>query len=296
MKTILFFLWIGIAISWGKNFAPAAGQPGTTAIANENPSILRWADEAVLYEPGADAGNSFRDPEQALGPAEGNPFQVTSLGLNGELILSFSTPFENGEGPEFAVFENSFSRTFLELAFVEVSSDGENFFRFENESCSPSTATSAVLASDIDGLAGKYAGGFGTPFDLQDLPASPLLDKEQVRFVRLLDIVSGEETDSTGDTIYDVVFAGENGGFECDGIAALSTREFVIPLINFQPMGQDFLLSWISRVGGSYRVEATSDLSSENWESLGKITATTTTSSFLISENEERLFLRIVRE
>ena len=64
--------------------------------------------------------------------------------------VTFASPIYNGEGPDFAVFENGFDIDdeydptgvlhFLELAFVEVSSDGENFFRFPAVTNVPSTA------------------------------------------------------------------------------------------------------------------------------------------------------------
>ena len=56
---------------------------------------------------------------------------IVSLGDAGVAVLTFSTPIRNGQGPDFAVFENAFSNTFLELALVEVSSDGQNFVRFD---------------------------------------------------------------------------------------------------------------------------------------------------------------------
>ena len=52
------------------------------------------------------------------------------LGDDGSLVLTFPAPIADGAGPDFAVFENAFSTEFLELAFVEVSSDGTNFTRF----------------------------------------------------------------------------------------------------------------------------------------------------------------------
>ena len=53
-----------------------------------------------------------------------------SLGDGGVAILTFKYPIKNETGNDFAVFENSFNDTFLELAFVEVSSDGIHYFRF----------------------------------------------------------------------------------------------------------------------------------------------------------------------
>ena len=68
------------------------------------------------------------------------------------------------------MFENGFADNFLELAFVEVSSNGIDFVRFPDESLTQTTTQVGSFGSldptNIDGLAGKYRVGFGTPFDL----------------------------------------------------------------------------------------------------------------------------------
>ena len=88
-------------------------------------------------------------------------------------LLLLQIPIYNGDGFDFAVFENGFmtndsNMAFLELGFVEVSSDGVNFFRF------PSITTvqdTLQLSNDgaMDGgrlydLAGKSIVNYGTPF------------------------------------------------------------------------------------------------------------------------------------
>ena len=69
---------------------------------------------------------SFGLPSDVLGPA-GSPF---SLGDGGWITLSFATSIRNDPGDDFVVFENAFSfegSVFMEIGFVEVSSDGQNF-------------------------------------------------------------------------------------------------------------------------------------------------------------------------
>ena len=83
---------------------------------------------------------SFGSAASALGPADAydfgtglpstSPTTVVSLGDGGSITLTFAHPLSDGTGPDLAVFENAFNDTFLELAFVEVSSDGANFVRF----------------------------------------------------------------------------------------------------------------------------------------------------------------------
>jgi hypothetical protein len=122
-------------------FPPPAGQPGTTAIHKDSSAIRAWAtgievtrgyinisDPTQTHEGSNYA--SFGVPENALGPATGNSVDVVSLGDGGVATLTFARPIKNGSGPDFCVFENAFSDTYLELAFVEVSSDGVRFVRF----------------------------------------------------------------------------------------------------------------------------------------------------------------------
>lgn len=179
-------------------FPPAAGQPGSTAIAAGSPLFQGWATSVVNYTPGSNVDQQFRTPEKALG-APGNSdgsgagftFDIVSLGRGGSITLGFDAPLFDGPGADFAVFENSFSDTFLELAWVEVSSDGSNFFRSPAFSLTPSPvgAFGAVDPTEIEGVAGKYRAGFGTPFDLAQLAGTPGLDVNNVGFVRLVDIV-----------------------------------------------------------------------------------------------------------
>jgi len=180
-------------------FAPAAGQPGSQAVAADDPSIAGWAAGFVDYLPGSEVDSEFRTPARALGPAGNSDgdddvsfaLDVVSLGRGGAITLLFDQPLRDGPGFDFAVFENSFSDTFLELARVEVSSDGVNFFAFDGFSltASPVGAFGNVDPTEIEQLAGKYRGGYGTPFDLAQLAGTPGLDLGNVGFVRIVDII-----------------------------------------------------------------------------------------------------------
>ena len=122
-------------------FPPAAGQEGSTAIYKDSTIIKSWAtgieiyrgyiniaDHEVTYNGSNKA--TFGYPAIALGAAQESSYDVVSLGDAGMATLTFDRPIVNGSGPDFVVFENGFSDTFLELAFVEVSSDGNRFVRF----------------------------------------------------------------------------------------------------------------------------------------------------------------------
>lgn len=179
-------------------FTGAAGTPGSNAVAATSPEILGWATAVVSYTPGTHVDPGFQTPAKALGVAgnsDGNDagfaFDMVSLGRGGSITLTLDRPIMDGVGYDFAVFENSFSDTFLELAWVEVSSDGSSFFRFPAFSLTPGPvgAFGAMDPTGIEGMAGKHRGGFGTPFDLAQLADRPGLDVGHVSYVRLVDVV-----------------------------------------------------------------------------------------------------------
>lgn len=215
-------------------YEPPAEQPSTSAIAATDERFIAWATEfAGTVSLGSDVDEDWDDPEQALGIAEGETESVLSLGNGGEVTLTFDAPISNGEGDDFAVFENGFDDFFLELAFVEVSSNGEDFQRFD---C-------AYLGEDpigqydthdtelIGGLAGKYRAGFGTPFDLEllsdkDLVADGDLDLDAITHVRIVDIIGdGSVEDSFGHPIYDPTPTVGSGGFDLDGIGVINVGD-----------------------------------------------------------------------
>jgi hypothetical protein len=201
-------------------YAPAAGQPGSTAISKDSPTITAWATGHVDYVAGAGVTAPFNTPSKAYGPAEGEPGEIVSLGDSGRITLTFANPIANGPGADFAVFENSFNDTFLELAWVEVSADGANFFRFANDSLTPNPVPflgGSIDPTNLNGLAGKYRGGFGTPFDLADLGLA------QVTHVRLIDVIGdGTALDTSGDVIYDPHPTSGSAGFDLDAVGVIN--------------------------------------------------------------------------
>ena len=133
-----------VTITANAQFPPPAGVVGTTAIAADSSIFVAWATgielqrgyEDIAADDLVEASNGAA--ELALG-APDDP-SIVSLGDGGVATLTFDKPIRNGEGFDFAVFENSFDGAFLELAFVEVSSDGENFVRF------PATSNTSIDA------------------------------------------------------------------------------------------------------------------------------------------------------
>ncbi len=192
-----FPLAIAYALGSAAQFPPPAGQPGTTAIAQDSSVFVAWATGCTLVRGPQDVSSvepvpvSIGDETSALGEAGANG--VVSLGDGGTALLTFAQAITNGPGWDFAVFENSFSDTYLELAFVEVSSNGVDFVRFPATSNTQTDTQvggfGSIDATEIDNLAGKYRGGYGTPFDLDDVVGHATLDVDHINHIRLVDVV-----------------------------------------------------------------------------------------------------------
>lgn len=193
----------------------------------DSSNLVAWATGWIHYLPGTSLSNQFMTPDNALGPATGDMFDIVSLGEGGMITMTFDAPIVDGPGFDFAVFENAFDDYFLELAFVEVSSDGTNFFRFPGTSLTPEPVPfwgAYMDATEIDGLAGKYRAGYGTPFDLGVLAGvSPQLDVHDVRYVRLVDIVGdGAALDAHGNPIYDPHPTVGSSGFDLEAVGVMN--------------------------------------------------------------------------
>lgn len=224
-------------------YAPAADQPGSTAIAYDSASIIGWVTGSQnlvrgpvdISNPGLGFAN-YGSAADALGASDAEPnasLPVVSLGDGGRITLTFERPIANGLGPDFAVFENGITDGFLELAFVEVSSDGASFSRFRAVSLTQKTTQigpfdQSIDATDLYNLAGKYRVGFGTPFDLAELAGTPGLDVNNVTHIRIVDVVGSINplygtVDSLGNLINDAwptAFA--TGGFDLDAVGVLN--------------------------------------------------------------------------
>lgn len=235
-KYLLIWLVLLSCMPSFAQFPPAAGQEGSTAIHCDDDVFVAWATGCVVERGPQQIDNatlgeaSYGTPEAALGKADGT-MSVVSLGDGGTATLTFGTPICNGDGPDFAVFENGFDDNFLELAFVEVSSDGTHFFRFPSISLTPSDSQvgsySSVDCTKIHNLAGKYRALYGTPFDLDDLDDDPLLDKMHITHVRVIDVVGCINPDyatydSQGNIVNDpwpTPFA--SSGFDLDAVGVI---------------------------------------------------------------------------
>jgi hypothetical protein len=236
-------------------YAPAAGEADSTAVHMDDAGVIGWADGWENYVVGSNCDAQWQTPEKALGKANGTSYDIVCLGRGGSITLTFDCGIGDGPGYDFAVFENSITDTFLELAYVEVSSDGVNFFRFLNDSLTegPVGGYGSVNAVDIGGFAGKYKQGYGTPFDLALLTnTSGLLDIDNVKWVRIVDIVGdGSYSDTSGDIIYDPYPTWGSAGFDLDAIGVLNMRTADFDLSGNVDYADLFILvqAWLGQPG-----------------------------------------------
>jgi hypothetical protein len=298
---ILLCSSLAISSAWAGPYPPKAGAAGSDAISKSSPAIVAWANGWLPVQYGTDVDDIWKTPAKALGKALGDPYDIVCLGNGGRITLVFPHPVMDGAGADFAVFENAFGDTFLELAFVEVSSDGVNFFRFPTASLTPGTvgAFGSVNPTNLSGFAGKYIQGYGTPFDLASLADSPLLDKQHVRFVRIVDIIGdGNAKDSEGRAIYDPWPVTGSGGFDLDAIAVIHQNDGAFRITRAEISGGAFQLEWESNPGSRYRIETSTTLTVADWlpveETPGTQTSGRTARGLAISGGPKR-FWRVVR-
>lgn len=242
IKSFYAFLWVCLFLTSRlfAQFPPPAGQPGSTAIYKDSSVIIGWATAGSNVERGyiniADTNAMYMEHNRATfgsvlyvsGPSDE---YVLSLGDGGSVVLTFDQPIGNGSGADFAVFENSFSDGFLELAFVEVSSDGIHYVRFPAITAESQTVQIGTFdtsnATKYHNLAGKYRGQYGTPFDLDDLKDSSGVNISQITHVKIVDAVGCLQSpfatyDSQGNKVNDpwpTPF--DTGGFDLESLGVL---------------------------------------------------------------------------
>jgi len=236
MKKFFIYSFIFVAIilplKINAQFAPAAGQVGSTAIHKDSSIFIDWAKTCIVergyiniedknqtYTQGELTSNRafFGKDENAVGMPQG-AMDIVSFGDGGSAIITFNKPIKNGLGADFAIFSNGFlaqtppNLFFLELAFVEVSSNGIDYIRF------PATSLTQVEnqvgtygqinPEKIHNLASKYIYNYGTPFDLEDLIDSVNIDIQNVTHIKLIDVIGSINSnyasyDSQGNIIND---------------------------------------------------------------------------------------------
>lgn len=242
MKTSNCFLLLLMLTlnSVAQNYPPEAGMPGSTAIHYNSPLFIQWANGITVERGFVNKSNpnimasgsnyaTFGTPNDALGIPSG---AVVSLGDGGSAILTFANPIADGPGFDFAVFENG-STAYLELAFVEISSDGVHYFRFPNHSQTQTTTQLGTFQSPaanfLNNFAGKYSSNYGTPFDISEIPDTNLLDKSNIQYVKVIDVVGSinpdyASYDSFGNAVNDSFPTPFSScGFDLQGVGVIDT-------------------------------------------------------------------------
>lgn len=235
LRTYVFAMLLALsatALNAGIYSGPTeTSHPIDPAIPSNSPLFTEWADEI-------DASRTYFAPRGAttISPTGFNSLgdldadQIAAGDSPGYLTVTFPTGIRNGAGPDFAVFENGFAYgspngLFAELAYVEVSSNGVDFARFPSISTNVapvmgSGAFAGFDMSNVYNLAGKHAGGYGTPFNLDDLLTDPLVvggavNLANIQYVKLVDIPgNGSYLDSQGNPILDNWLTTGTGGFD----------------------------------------------------------------------------------
>ena len=222
-------------------FCDSATTAGSSAIAANDNRFAAWATSCRVergYQDIAVAADraTYGNDSMAVGAVDMNDnLNVVSLGDAGRATVTFEgMEIYNGEGPDFAVFENAFDDNFLELAFVEVSSDGENFVRFPATSLTQTfeqvDGMGRIDPTFINNLAGKYRAGYGTPFDLDELKDSTAIDINHITHIRIVDVVGSIDPrygtlDALGNIVNDPYPTNNYAsGFDLDGVGAINVR------------------------------------------------------------------------
>ncbi len=224
-----------------------------------NPIFFGWVTQVLDYSPAPGVALQWTNTDNLEGIVTGDNFHVVSLGdlrdpetapvlgvdpndltddlgfvgvdEPGSVTVTFDQPIVNLSGADFVVFENGFlsdfsmtgDEVFAELAYVEVSSDGNNFIRIPPLSLTSEAVGpfGAVDPSNVFNLAGKHvneqSNSWGTPFDLEDVGV------DSITHIKLIDIPGdGTFTDSSGNPIYDAWVTIGSGGADLEAIGAIS--------------------------------------------------------------------------
>ncbi|GAA4238996.1 hypothetical protein GCM10022291_31600 [Postechiella marina] len=220
-----------------QSYAPKAGVDGSTAIHRDSENFIAWATGVSVVRGPQNITNptgplaTHGTANNAIGKSNNS---VVSLGDGGTAVLTFEKPIVNNSGFDFAVFENSFSDTFLELAFVEVSSDGTNFFRFPSHSQTQTDTQvggfGSIDPTYINNFAGKYRASYGTPFNLDDIPDDAMLNKNAITHVKLIDVIGTIDPtyatyDSYGNIVNDPYATPfSSSGFDLDAVGVIKNE------------------------------------------------------------------------
>lgn len=157
---------------------------------------------------------SAREDEPAT-----SPYQICSIGLNGEIIIGFrNAVLLDLEGDDFTIFENSFryagGKIFAEPAVISVSKDGIAFVPFPFDSLTLKGCAGITPTSGNQNPFDPEVSG-GNSFDLSDIHI------DSVRYIKIKDI-SHIILDNPNHPFYDPTVS----GFDLDAVIGLHLCRF----------------------------------------------------------------------
>lgn len=253
---IIIFLFLRCYTAFAQ-FEPAANSAGSNAIYKDSSIIVGWDSKCTIkrgYINISDTSKTFTQSGITSNRAffgneenpEGYPEDINdavSLGDGGSAICEFEQTISDGEGYDFAVFENGLKsqfspfQYFLELAYVEVSSNGIDFVRFPSTSLTPAdkqiSTYGQLSPENINNLAGKYIVDYGTPFDLNELQDSSKIDIHNINYVKIIDVVGSINSeyanyDSKGNIINDPFPTPFHScGFDLTAVGVINSKNLI---------------------------------------------------------------------
>lgn len=241
MRVLFIIAFISIFVNGSAQFAPQAGLLGSTALHKDSNLFVAWGESPIIYRGWIHSLDTLQGKAthgDSLSGAGSPDKNVVSLGDGGTATYYFSNPIIDKPGPDFAIFENGFlnpmdsNQAYLELAFVEVSSNGVDFVRFHSESHLDTNVQINGVGDYIDcrkinNLAGKYISDYGTPFDLNELALYSNLEIDNIKYVRIRDVIGSNlpflsTRDFAQRTINDPFPTNfPTGGFDLDAIGVI---------------------------------------------------------------------------
>lgn len=304
-----------------------------SGIAMTSAVFRAWIANVVNAQHPAGSGGFARNdswsPTDATNAVRGMPLyeddsgsHVLSLGNGGSVVATFDEAIYDGSGPDFAVFENAdpsltdgdATNLFAELAFVEVGTTTNAWARFPSTYLGSNIiyATTAVpsnypVTQDVtllDGLAGKHAASFGTPFDLAALKSNTnvlngSVDLHCIRFIRIIDVIGdGSTFDSSHRPIYDPYYDQVAGypnapapsvldGFDLRAIGLINSGA-----LDLKPGGK---LSWFAVSNNTWQIQFASALAGP-WSNLtATVSGNDATNSATDATGGARRFYRLQR-
>jgi len=195
------------------------------------------------------------------------PFgHILSLGEGGSIILEFDDVIKDGPGTDFVIFENGFyaAGTFSEWAFVEVATTTNAWARFPVTSFITNAidAYEPMDVTKVDGVAGKHAMEYGTPFNLEWLKndaqvLSGAVNLDQIAYIRIVDIIgNGSSVDQFGHPLFDPFGAAplSTDGFDLRGVGVVN-----LVGVKMIPDAGALYMQWFGYQGREYHVERSGD-------------------------------------